>query len=143
MALPNNSSCFFTIFFALVAVLPLLPATSSATGHGKRDGGHFCYEDCLRRAFALSPPPPSSNNGGVISRSVICKDKGRVVVDTVKLTGKLPRWYLQALCHVLKHEDKVEAYVEETFRGQDAKRLWDGQSCKTVTAGKPDRCSTG
>ncbi|CDY26156.1 BnaA06g12610D [Brassica napus] len=93
------------------------------------------HETCIRRNIDRSQPPSSSLETKTASRFItlaemICRDMARSVMFHVRITGKFPSQYVEAMCNVFgDDEKKVKEYVEKIWLGLGGPKLVSSLSC--------------
>ncbi|CAN8234923.1 unnamed protein product [Cochlearia groenlandica] len=75
-------------------------------------------EACIRRNIAQSLSPSSPLNKAETSylEEEYCKEEAKIVMYFLKVNGKFPSYYVEALCNVfVQEEEKVKEYVMKNW----------------------------
>ncbi|KAJ4897527.1 hypothetical protein Rs2_24321 [Raphanus sativus] len=82
-------------------------------------------EDCIRRKMARSlSPSPSNTSHFDVMKDQLCRDETRIVMYFLKMKGKFPAYYVEALCNIFGDDDKeVKSYVMKTWLDHSEKLI--------------------
>lgn len=122
------------IFFFFVLVLPISAISLAFKSP---------VEACIRRNVAQSLSPSSNKSKPSPSDIIVdqfCREESRIVMYFLKLNGKFPPYYVNALCKIFVGDDKkVKEYVMQKWL-KSSKKLINSLSCTSfsIKDGKPN-----
>ncbi|WZZ00308.1 hypothetical protein YC2023_072636 [Brassica napus] len=82
-------------------------------------------EDCIRRKIALSlSPSPSHTFQFDVMKDQLCRDETRIIMFFLKMNGKFPTYYVEALCNIFGgDEKKVKNYIMKKWLDHSEKLI--------------------
>ncbi|KAJ0248892.1 hypothetical protein HA466_0144710 [Hirschfeldia incana] len=82
-------------------------------------------EDCIRRKMVRSlSPSPSNTSHFDVMKDRLCKDETRIIMIFLKMNGKFPDYYVEALCNIFGDDDKkVKDYVMKKWLDHSEKLI--------------------
>ncbi|KAJ8771262.1 hypothetical protein K2173_026439 [Erythroxylum novogranatense] len=140
----SKASMYPSLLIGIIVITWIIQASSEET-ELFLEKTEINFEECLRKL--LFPGSPISYNPVVIKhdhrdtelkkkfvKPDVCQEISRTIFIQIRRTGRLPDFYLDALCKVLGNDGKVLEYIKKTFPRYNLQRLIDGRSCLDGTA---------
>ncbi|CAN8276090.1 unnamed protein product [Cochlearia groenlandica] len=112
-----------TIFYFFVVILSI-----SSISLAKKTNVESCIARNIAQSISLSPSP-SIKPETFYSEDEYCREEARIIMYFLKLNGKFPSYYVEALCNVLgDDEKKVKEYVTKKWLNH-SKKLINSLAC--------------